>query len=125
MKTNFQANVIALDIDNVLISHEFKKNIVFLFWKFIQCMGGVPIFLFFLILLLALPAKIIKSRTQQIGIDSIFVAMITIITFLNAAIIALFNPDLPVYFCYSQFMFYCLAAFLVTIGFRNVNQTNG
>ena len=113
-KTNYQANIISFNIYKILILNEPKKNFVFLLWKFIQCMGGIPLFLFFSILLLTLPFKMAKSFTYKFDISEIFVTMITIITFLNAAMIAPFNPDLPVYFCYSQFMFYCLAALLVS-----------
>ena len=88
-------------------------NVLFLLWKFMQCIGGIPLFLFFLILLFALPFKIIKDKIRKPDLSALFVGIITMITFFNAAIIALCNPDLPVYFCYSQFMFYCLAAFLV------------
>ena len=111
--TSFQANQTALNMNSVLISHELKKNLVFLLWKFVACMGGVPVFLFFLLLLLSLSFKMLKPDTKS-SIDIAFLATIPIVTFLNAAIIAVCNPDLPVYFCYSQFMLYCLAAFLAT-----------
>ena len=111
---NLKANAVALKIDKVLILHSLKKHVLFLLWKFITCMGGVPTFLFFLILLLAIPFQIIRDKIHDPDLSLIFVAVITMITFLNAAIIAICNPDLPVYFCYSQFMFYCLAAFIVS-----------
>ncbi|EKD73008.1 MAG: hypothetical protein ACD_45C00485G0014 [uncultured bacterium] len=99
-------------------------NVLFLLWKFMQCIGGIPLFLFFLILLFALPFKIIKDKIRKPDLSALFVGIITMITFFNAAIIALCNPDLSVYFCYSQFMFYCLAAFLVneTLNKNSIDQ---
>ena len=65
MAANLQANQTAAHLNNVLIANEFKKNMVFLLWKFIQCMGGVPLFLFFLILLsVSLFAVIITPRNN-------------------------------------------------------------
>lgn len=108
-----EANAIAIHIDKILIMHEFKKNMTFLVWKFVQCMGGITLFIFFLIILMTLPIRIIKEGIRFPQLSLVFVAMITLVTFLNAAIIALCNPDIAVYFCYSQFLFYCLAGFLV------------
>lgn len=108
----YDANSIAININKTLIFHELKKNLLFFLWKFVHCLGGVPLFLFFLILSLSLSMKIIYDKIREPGLSSIFITMISIITLLNAAIIAACNPDLPAYFCYSQFMLYCLAAFL-------------
>lgn len=108
-----KSNVIAIDINQTLFLHASKINLLFLLWKFVRCMGGIPQFLFFLILLLALPIKIVRDKLLQPDLSLLFIIVITLITFCNAAIIAVCNPDLPVYFCYSQFMFYCLGAFLI------------
>ena len=111
-RANVKSNKMALSIDHILIRNELRKNIIFYFWKFVRCMGGVPVFLFFTILVIAIPFKIIKEKIQSPDVSTLFVGIITLITFLNAGIIALCNPYLSVYFCYSLFMFYCLAAFL-------------
>lgn len=113
-----ESNAIALNIDKVLLSHALKKNIAFFIWKFVDCMGGVPLLLFFSIILLVLPFKIMKEKILHPHNAVIFVGVVTLITCLNAGIIALCSPDLPVYFCYSQFMFYCLAALLGNISFN-------
>lgn len=113
-QNNIKANTIALQIDKIILQHEFKKNVIFLFWKFVQCMGGVPLLLFFLILMLTIPFHILFYRIRNPDISLIFIGVVTMITLLNAAMIAACNPDLPVYFCYSQFMLYCLAGLLVS-----------
>lgn len=118
-KTNFKANTIAFDIDKTLILNEFKKNILFFLWKIIQCMESIPQFLFFSLLLVAVPFKIIKNKIREPDISLLFVGTITVITFLNAAIVAASNPYISLYFCYSQFMFYCLAAFLASRTWMN------
>ncbi|EKD55083.1 MAG: hypothetical protein ACD_60C00027G0009 [uncultured bacterium] len=111
---NFQSNIIATDINKVLILHEPKKNLLFLIWKFVECMGGIPLFLFFLILLLTSILKMIKDNVREPNLSTLFVTIVALLTFCNAFVIALCNPDVPVYFCYSQFMFYCLAALLAS-----------
>lgn len=111
--TNFKADKIAMSINKTLILHDLKKNILFLIWRFLDCMGGIPFFLFFLILFIGLSFKIVKEKIKQPSLSLSFVTIIIVITFLNAAIVAISNQNLPVYFCYSQFMLYCLGAFLV------------
>ena len=108
------ANAMATKINKTLILHSTSKNLIFLFWKFLQCVGGIPLFLFFLILLFGTCFKIACDKIREPDLSLIFVAVIAMITFFNAAIIAVCNPDLPPYFCYSQFMFYCLCAFLMS-----------
>lgn len=117
--TNFKSDKLALDIDKTLILHAPKKYVLFSLWKFLDCMQGIPAFLFFLILLFASFFKIIKEKIQEPDLSLSFVIIITIVTFLNAAIIAVSNLNLPVYFCYSHFMFYSLAAFLVSRTMNN------
>ncbi|EKD55080.1 MAG: hypothetical protein ACD_60C00027G0006 [uncultured bacterium] len=112
--SKLESNVLAIDIGKTLIFYESERNILFFLWKFIECMGGIPGFLFFFILLLSWFFKMTKNKIMEPDFSSLFVAIATIITFLNAAIIALCNPDLPPYFCYSQFILYCLAAFLAS-----------
>lgn len=111
---HFKSNKIATSINKTLLQHAPKKNFFFFLWKFVKCMGGVPLFLFFMLLLIAIPFEMIRYPTRQADLLSIFLLVTTLITFLNAATISIFNPDLPIYFCYSQFMFYCLAALLVS-----------
>lgn len=113
-QANNEANIMALKIDKVIVLHELKKNISFLIWKFVQCIGGIPLLLFFIILIVGIPFQIVKEQIRDPDLSSLFVIVATIITLFNAAMIAICNPDLPAYFCYSQFMFYCLAAFLVS-----------
>lgn len=109
----YKANAIATKLSYTIFRHEWKKNSVFLLWKFIQCMGGVTLFLFFLLILLTSIYKIVVNHIRDIDVSSALVITVTIITFLNAAIIAVCNPAIPVYFCYSQFMFYCLAGYII------------
>ncbi len=112
-KSIYKTNAIATNLSKIIISREYKKNLVFLLWKFVECTGGIPLFLFFLMLLISIPYKIIKDGIRSPDVSLLFVTIMTIIIFCNAAMIALCNPDLPPYFCYSQFLFYCLAGFLV------------
>ena len=123
--THFYANEIATNIDNMLISHEFRKNVLFFLWKFIiyTGFGSLPVFVFFSILLFAILFKILIEKNRDPGLAPLFVIITIIITFLNAAIIAVCNPDLPPYFCYSQFTFYCLAGLLASRVFPQRDNT--
>jgi len=62
------------------------------------------------------------DRNWEPNYSQIFVAMIILITFLNAAVVAMVETYLVGYFCYSQFMLYCLAAFLADRVFFNVKN---
>ncbi|HLB41819.1 MAG TPA: hypothetical protein VJN02_03010 [Gammaproteobacteria bacterium] len=120
--TPTESNKIAQNITKTLVFHSLKKNILFFLWKFIQFVGGIPIFLFFLMILSALFLKILMDRNWEPNYSQIFVAMIILITFLNAAVVAMVETYLVGYFCYSQFMLYCLAAFLADRVFFNVKN---
>lgn len=113
VKTNFRANDEALDIDKALILHNFKNNVLFLLWKFIVCVGNIPTFLFFLIILSGSCFNIIRNKLRNVSLSFIFIGLVPIIVFLNAGIIALCNPAIPVYFFYSQFMLYYLAIIML------------
>jgi len=109
---SYKINTLADNINKVLLKHEFKRNSQFFLWKLVQCMGGISSFLFFAIILFVSGVKIIKDKIRHPNISLIFVICIALLTFFNATTIAICNPYLSIYFCYSQFMFYCLAAFL-------------
>ncbi len=104
----------ALLLYHTLFIKEFKNNLLFLTWKLIRCIGGIPIFLFFLLILSVSFYNIIKNKIVTIDSSVSFIIVSIIITFSNAMMIALCNPDLPPYFCYSQFILYCLAGLLVS-----------
>src|SRR3990167_5821532 len=110
--SKLQSNNIASAINKTLIIQDPKKNLLFFLWKLIKCIEGVTLFLFLLIILIVSLFKIIRFKIKKLDRASLFIILIPIITFFNAAIIAICNPYLPPYFCYSQFMLYCLAAFL-------------
>src|SRR3990167_4881929 len=73
---NYQSNSIAIDINRTLILHEVKKNLFFFLWKFVRCMGGIPLFLFFVILLCALLYRIVKDKMREVDLSTIFVMVV-------------------------------------------------
>ena len=114
----FTADAMAMRINKIFFIHNIKTNLLFLLWKFIKCMEGVPVFTFFCIALITSMVKIARNKIRAPDLSLIFIFIVTIVTILNAAIIAICNPYLPGYFCYSQFIFYCVAAFLSTTNFQ-------
>lgn len=118
-----EQNAKAQEINKILIAHETKNNLIFFIWKIIQFTGGIPLFIFYVILICSFIFKIIKDKHQLISFPIIFVGLSSIITILNSIVIAICNIDLPGYFCYSQFIFYCLAGFLVNQIFPRNNST--
>ncbi len=103
-------NRITNNISKILVLHEFRKNLYFYCWKVIDAMGGVPLFLFFCLLLFSVFAKILKNRLWKTNHSQLFVALTVIITFFNALLVSTAEPNCPPYFCYTQFLLYCLAA---------------
>src|SRR3990167_5820660 len=108
----FEINTMATNITKVLVFHDLQRNIFFFLWKFMAFVGDIPLFLFFLIVFLVLIIKVVNDRNWEPHFAPIFVAMIALITFLNAATVAALVPYQTTYFCYSQFMLYCLSTFL-------------
>ncbi|GEM_PF-1748150 len=102
---------ITREISKVLTLHAIKKNLLFLLWKFVNFVGSIPALLFFIIILSASLVKIIFNRTRKINYPQLFAMLIPFIIFLNAGVVAMFEGYVTAYFCYSQFLFYCLGAF--------------
>jgi len=73
-------------------------------------MGGVPWFLFFCLLLFSTAFKIFRNRNDNLNLTQVLVASAVVITFCNALLVAVVEPALPPYFCYTQFLLYCLVA---------------
>ncbi len=61
---NIKADSLAMDINKTFLKNETKKNFIFLLWKWIESMGGIPIFLFFSILLLSVFIQLIKEKSD-------------------------------------------------------------
>lgn len=107
-----EANKIASQIAKILIQADFKKNVVFFLWKLIEFLGGIPMCLFFFIMVCGLIVKMKQNRQWQPTPSQLFVAITILFTVLNAALVASVEAYLVAYFCYSQFILYCLAALL-------------
>lgn len=109
-RTRSEANQLLNNITTILVQKNFKENFLFYGWKVIASMGGVPGFLFFCLLLYYIALVIVQKKNESLGTLFIFVMLSVIITFCNALVVALAEPALPPYFCYTQFLLYCLAA---------------
>ena len=125
-ETSIDQNKIAQNITKTLVIHDSKKNLMFFLWKIVEFMGGIQLFIFFIFVAFALSVKVISDRKWQPSYSETFIAVIILITFLNAALVALVEAFLVGYFCYSQFMFYCLAAFFADrVFFKDANLQLG
>lgn len=105
-----EGNKITGDITKTLVLQQPTKNLLFYGWKVIDAFGGVPVFLFYCLILFAVLFRIRKNNTDEVGFAYSFVATVILLTFSNTLLVALVEPALTGYFCYSQFMLYCLAA---------------
>ena len=111
-KTPTESNAISQDIAKTLFLHEPKKNLFFVLWKFIVFMGGIPTLLFFVILTSGIFVNILRNKNRELSYEQLFVALFVIITYMNSAVIAVFQMNSAPYFCYTQFLFYCFAAYI-------------
>lgn len=105
-----EGNQLLKNISKTLVQREFKKNLLFYAWKVTDSMGGIPGFLFFSLLLFGTLWNLLRQKNESIEMSHLFVALAITITFFNALLVAVAEPALPPYFCYTQFLLYCLAA---------------
>jgi len=108
-----ERNKITTDIAKTLMLHQFKKNLLFYGWKVIEEFGGVPVFLFYCLILLSVLINLLgKDKNRCVDFACYFIGAGVLLTFSNALLVAVAEPALAGYFCYSQFILYCLAALL-------------
>lgn len=108
-------NKITLDMSKILFAHDVKKNLMLYGYKVVDGMGGISCFIFFTLLLLFTVVKIFQNRTMDLASGEIFVFLMLVISFLNVMVVAVAEPNCTRYFCYTQFLLYCLGAYLVHI----------
>lgn len=108
-RTLSEANQLLNNITKTLVQNNFQENFLFYGWKVIAFMGGVPGFLFFCLLLYCVGLAVCQRKGWVFSNEFIFVMLSVIITFCNVLVVALTETALPPYFCYTQFLLYCLA----------------
>src|SRR3990167_4766579 len=108
----YELDKTTIDIAKTLFLHNIKINLFFYAWKIMDSFGGVPPFLFFCLLLLSVIYKIFQNKNEHLNLSQIFVALTIVITFANALLVAMVEPNCAGYFCYTQFLLYCLAALI-------------
>ena len=108
--TPYQFNEITQDISKTLFFNNPKENFLFILWKFIVFIGGIPLFLFFLIIVSACIPAMFFCKKNKFCYVHFFVLVSILVIFLNAATVSLFEAYTSPYFCYSQFLLYCLSA---------------
>lgn len=122
-RTRSEANQLLNNITKILVQNNFQENFLFYGWKVVASMGGVPGFLFFCLLLYCVGLIVFQRKGLAFSNEFIFVMLSVIITFCNALVVALAEPALPPYFCYTQFLLYCLtgvfASQLVTLTLKS------
>lgn len=105
-------NTLSLDITKILFMHNIRENLQLYFHKIIGAMGGTAYFYFFNLLLLFSLIKIFRRRNQNITIGEIFVFLTLLITLCNAMVVAVAEPNCTRYFCYTQFLLYCMSVYV-------------
>lgn len=114
---------LTLDISQILFIHNIKKNTMLYSYKIVDAMGGIPCFIFFALMLLFSIIKIFQNRTMNLVPGELFVFLMLLISFLNAMVVAVAEPNCARYFCYTQFLLYCFGAYVVrTISNSHYNK---
>lgn len=109
----FSLNKTTLSISKTLFLHNIKENIYLYCYRMIDFMGGIAPFLFFCLLFFIAIIKIFRNRNiNDSSITELFVFLILLTTFFNAMIVAVAEPFCARYFCYTQFLLYCFAAYI-------------
>lgn len=105
-------NDATLYISKILFLQNIKQNMLLYFYRVISMMGGIPYFLFFCILLFVCYINLFSSRARVLPIEAWFVTCFLFVIFLNTMIVSVAEPSCTRYFCYTQFLLYCFAAYI-------------
>ena len=118
----FSVNQQADHIAVVLFQNNIKENLFFYGYKVINAFGRVSFFLFFLMMFFVSFISVFRNKFFASDQSGVFIFCSVLVMFFNALIICLAEPNLTVYYCYTQFLLYCLAAFLADRIFRRSAQ---
>ena len=108
-------NNMTLTIAKKLFLHNIELNISFYGFKIIAAFGGIPYFLFLCLLFFIAVLSILQNRNKEITVGAMFVFLVLLISFFNAMIVAVAEPNCTRYYCYTQFLFYCFAAYIAEL----------
>lgn len=117
-------NNITLSIAKKLFLHNIKQNICLYGFKIIAAFGGIPYFLFFCLLFFSAVLRILQNRNKEITVGEMFVFLVLLISFFNAMIVAVAEPNCTRYYCYTQFLFYCFAAYIAELIYLKDSKYN-
>lgn len=117
--TLLSMNTSTSHITKILFLHNIRENSLLFIYKIINSIGNISFFGFIFYLLFSVFFSLIKNTKRSNEIEKIFIMLSLIIIISNAGIIAVAEPSLPEYTCYSQFLLYCLAAFFAKKVFFN------
>lgn len=115
-------NKMTLSISKTLFLHNIKINSYFYIYKIIAALGGIPYFLFFCLLSFIALIKLFRNRRFDLKVSEVFVFLVLLVTFFNAMIVAVAEPNCVRYYCYTQFLLYCFGAYIAELIYMNRNK---
>lgn len=107
--TLIKMNNDTLQLSKLFFQNNIKKNIIFYIYKITDAMGGIILFIFFSIIMLITVFRLGNRNSGPPSYSILFIFLALLFTYLNAMVVAMAEPNLTVYYCYSQFLLYCLA----------------
>lgn len=108
-------NTLTLDMTKTLFLHNVTENMWLYFHKIINAVGGTAYFFFLILLLTFSLIKIFRNRNQDMSIGELFVFLVLLVTLCNAMVVAVAEPNCTRYFCYTQFLLYCMGAYIINL----------
>lgn len=114
-KSPEQVDKMLFHMTKTLVAHSIKENLVFYLLR-VTFYSGAPlwVFLSLMIIFLTMIYRIILDKSWCPTIEQAFVMMALIFIVLNSAFVAIVEVQMPRYFYYSIFLYFCLFGLLST-----------
>ena len=107
--SSYVASRTLTEISAILYTHELMKNFKFYFWRTTSAIGGVWVFLGFLIVLFSALFRIISDRKYDLTINQAVTFLAISIALMNAGFVTLFSSFDARYYYYVYFLYAILA----------------
>src|SRR3990167_448849 len=106
---------LTLDMTKTLFSDNIIENVQLYFHKVMGAMGGTAVFFFLMLFIIFALIKLCRDRKQDISTSELFIFLALLVTLCNALVVAVAEPNCTRYFCYTQFLFYCMGAYIANL----------
>ena len=104
-------------VTKILFLNNMVQNIKLYFYKIMDANGGILFISLYLIISFLAIKKFIFTKNSFVNYSELFVTLSILVSFFNEMLVDVVEPNLTAYYCYTQFLLYCLGAYFVKLVF--------